>query len=196
MPNLKHIIYFLNVPSNGYSLIQTSERYRAVGYKYFFGIPYQDNSFIKPSFENKINKRCMEIAKRDIPNNDWGFVEDRTYTTSVLASTRVVSHLRENTREPDQIEWLSVLCKDVKRNNQNLLLIIPPFRNDYKEKLPNGDKLFEKVKKAKLYSAKIVDFYNSTVFNDTDFGDTDHLNSAGAKKMTLAIKKIIDEGGN
>jgi hypothetical protein len=185
LSKLKNVILFASVGFIGYSLIHTREKYRAVAYKYFFDIPYAKNELINSTFENFILKKCVKLNPINNSTNYWGYENNKTIGTIISTAKRVRPHLRENKREPDQLEWLVELIDLVQRDNRKLIVVIPPFRSDYKKLLPGQAELFEKIFKIK--NITILNFYDSTLFTDGDFVDADHLNETGAIKLTKEI---------
>ncbi len=185
LKKLRNIIVFFNIPSPGYSLIYTSERYRAVAYKYFFNIPYAKDGFIDTKYEDKILKKCKELSSIEISSGYNGYEKKTYYGKQITAENRVKPHLRENQRKPSQMHWLKELAKVIKEDNRKLFIIIPPFKSDYKKLLPEQTVLFNEL--FQLKGIQILNFFNSELFSDADFGDHDHFNEQGAKKMTNEI---------
>jgi len=193
LASLKNVVYFLNVPSPGYSIIETKEKYRTSVYKYFFEIPYQKENLISRRYENYIFSECKKIKNIEISNEYNGYELKYYYGTAIKTNDRVRTHLRENQREPDQLIWLKMTYDLIKEDNRKLYIIIPPYRSDYKTLIPNKNILFEKIYKLNLSNAIFIDFFDSNIFTDNDFGDTDHLNENGAKKLTNEIMQIIKD---
>jgi hypothetical protein len=194
---LDNIIVFYSVFSSGYSLINTSSRYLTVVYNYFFGTSYDNYNLIDSKYEKLIIGKCDEITKvgLDVEIDYKGYENKTYYMKNISAKSRVKTHLRENLREPDQLEWLVLLNKEIIKDNRRLTVVIPPARSDYKAKLPSEDVVFKKIIDAQLENVEIINLYNSQFFLDSDFGDTDHLNDDGAKKMTIKLKEIFIEKG-
>ena len=195
LDNLEKVIVFISVGSIGFSLIKTKERYRAVSYKYFFKIPYQDNECINSFFEKQIFKKCKKINFQEIDSNYRGYEKKNNYATNVLPQERVKSHLRENRRQPDQLNWLKLLHEVIISDGRKLIIIMPPVRADYRNLLPPDSILFKKLYELNLKEVKIINFYTSELFSDEDFGDTDHLNERGAIKLTNEIYRIFKKNG-
>lgn len=189
--NLEQIILFYSVSANGYSLIKTSERYRAVVYKYFFEIPYAETGIIKPKFEKYIFKKCETLNHNLVESSYCGYDEHHNMGLKLPASERIKPHLRENRREPDQLNWLNLLCNEIKKDKRKIFIVIPPFRSDYRALLPEKEVLFKKLFQKKLANCEIIDLFDSPDFDDSDFADTDHMNKMGAIKLTSYLKKRI-----
>src|SRR5690606_31261080 len=109
LKNLRTVLLFLSVPSPGFSLIHTSEKYRSVAYKHFFNVPYQDDKFIEDGVEKKIIKKIKKLKKIDVPNGYQGYDKKTYFSLSISPEERSRTHLRENYRNPDQMIWLKKL---------------------------------------------------------------------------------------
>lgn len=192
LQSLNYIILFYSVFSAGYSLISTSERYRSVAYKYFFNVPYQVPKLIKRRFEKKILNKCKNLKLSDANSNFYGYERKTEFLIYQSANERAKSHLRENMREPDQLEWLIKLISSINKDDKEILIVIPPFRNDYKDLLPQSSIVFDKLFRLGHYMKyDILNFYDSEFFIDNDFGDADHLNEQGAIKLTKMINEYF-----
>jgi hypothetical protein len=191
MNNLDNVVFFYSVFTPGLSLIKIKEKYRLVAYKYFFGIPYQEENLINSVLEKKILNKCRKIKKQKIENDYFGYEKQKSFMTSLKAEERAKTHLRENTREPDQLEWLAKLIQLIQKDKKQLYIVIPPAQKSYMDCLPTKAKLFERLYSLELGNVKILDFYGSPIFDDSDLGDFDHMNEKGAKKMTNELIKNI-----
>ena len=192
LPVLKNVIVFFSVSAPGFSLIHSTERYRTVAFNYFFQVPYSNESYINPKFEKRIIRKCNKLNTPDIDFSYSGYEKKNNYGIDIAPPERVRTHLRENKREPDQMNWLNSLVNLVNSDERRLVVVIPPFRSDFKNLLPSEVVLFEKLYILESEGMKILNFFNSDKFHDTDFGDTDHLNEAGAIKMTNEIRKMFE----
>ena len=190
--SLKYIFVYLSPASIGFELIKTKEKYRAIAYKYYFDIPY-DDSFVESSkVETKILNKCIDLKgkKNSSLNSYRGYIPKKGSHEIIPAALRAKTHMRENLRTPDQIEWLKRLVSAGESDGVKVLLVITPFRSDYKKHLPGSSEVFSKIYN-NFNSDIILDFYDSELFNDADLYDTDHLNSDGAKKLTKLLKEEL-----
>lgn len=192
LPNLKNLIIFFSVPTPGFSLIHTSERYRTVAYKYFFQVPYSIPEIIDPKYEQIILKKCRSLKNPKFTPDYVGYETKTYYGIHISAEERTRTHIRENKREPDQMDWLKSLMNVVVSDNRRLIVVIPSFRSDYKSLLPDESILFEKLYRLESAGLEIISYYNSKLFDDSDFGDVDHLNESGAFKMTSDLLRIFE----
>lgn len=195
LPKLKNVVYFYNVPANGMSLIRLKERYRLVIYKYFFNIDYQERGFIDQKQERRIFKKCSKYSQ-NIEKSYYGY-ERKTKYIVTPPDLRAQQLLRENTREPDQIEWLRKLIIEIASDNINLVVVLPPHLTAFQRNLPSADIVFKKLYDLldEYPSVLLIDLYNSKLFTDDDMGDADHLNERGAIKITSEVQKVMSEKG-
>jgi len=197
LPNLKNIVYFSAVFAPGMSLIKTKEKYRAIFYKYFFGIPYQEEGIIDKNVEKIVFKKCKNI-KENIPNDYSGYETMKTYMIETTAEVRSNTILRENRREPDQMMWIKKTIDQVIEDKKNIFIVIPPYSTELKNILPPKEELYKKAYDQLndyegITNVQLIDMYDSDLFDDSDMGDNDHLNEKGAKKCTMRIKEYIDK---
>lgn len=192
LPKLKNVIVFFSVSAPGFSLIHCIERYRTVAYKYFFQVPYSHDGYINPKFEKKILLKCKKAIIPTVDLSYCGYEKKNQFQTGIINQERVRIHLRENMREPNQMNWLKSLLDLVNSDGRRLVVVIPPLRSDYKKILPSDSDLFMKLFNMESLGLEILNFLHSDKFQDTDFGDTDHLNEGGAIKLTNEIHKIFE----
>ncbi|MGY0616930.1 hypothetical protein [Vibrio sp. FJH11] len=190
--NLKNVVFFYSVFTPGLSLIKIKERYRLSTYKYFFDIPYQEEGLVNKKLENKIYKKCKKINKVKIDETYFGYDKKNSFIKNITAEQRAKTHIRENRRDPDQLEWLTKLNDMVRKDDRKLYIVIPPAQKSYMDCLPNKSELFAKLHSLDLDNVEILDFYDSPIFDDSDLGDFDHMNEKGAKKLTKELIRHIN----
>lgn len=190
--NLENVIFFYSVFTPGLSLIKIKEKYRLATYKYFFGIPYQEEGLINRSLENKIYKKCQRVYISNVNEQYFGYEKKYSFIKNITAEQRAKTHIRENLREPDQLEWIKKLSEMVKKDGRKLYIVIPPAQQSYINCLPHKSDLFGKLYALALDNTEILDFYGSPIFDDSDLGDFDHMNEKGAKKLTEELIRYIN----
>ncbi len=193
-PRLRAILFFGGVFSPGFDLVMTSERHRLVTYKHFFQTEY-DSDHIKKKNERKIVKKILGTHPKPVESNQ-GFVFDKVYQPCLDVVSRASKHLRENKREPDQMEYFYELKRLVERDGRQFFFVIPPFRSDYLAALgaEGKDGLFDKFESV-LLPEQVLDYSLCDSFCDSDFGDCYHLNELGARKLTaLLMARVLENG--
>ena len=193
LTNLKDVVVFVNPSVIGYFYIHTASKYLSVVYSHFFDIDYPSIDTLEDKYLKRIENRINKIEKDiSVVENDYLGYETKSFTEKIDVESRAATHLRENIREPDQIIYLEKLSKLISDDGRKLLVVIPPFRSDYKALLPSEDVVFKKIFEAKLLNTEIVSYYNSSKFSDADMGDTDHMNEQGAIKITKLIAGLFN----
>jgi hypothetical protein len=185
MPNLKNIVLFYSVFSPGFELEKTNEYQIAVFFKLLFNIPYKERYYLK-KFEKKFSNFLKSISEENVHNNYLGYDKlNIFFDEDYGALKRAKTHLRENLRGNDQTKYVEKILHLTKENRHDLIIVISPAREDYRNSLPEFDELFKDLNSIK--NIKVLNFYNDNDFDNNDFGDFDHLNHNGAKKLTMKI---------
>lgn len=187
--NLKNIILFYSVFSNGFELSKTNSKNLCAMYKYFFEIPYIG---IDKEIEEDFNEMSKTLKRTDKIKNFYGNFKNYK-NNNFPAEKRIQTHLRENQRNNIQNKWLTEIIEIAKKQNHNLYICIAPARKDYRDLLPNKDILFQSLYETIKDTNKVelINLYDSENFNTTDFCDTDHLNLIGANKLTKIINEFM-----
>ena len=197
LPRLKNVVFYMSGFVCGLSLIRTREKYRAVSYKYFFDIPYEEDGLIDEKIEEKIFNKCKKI-KVHLPDNYWGYTTKKFFATGTDAESRAKIILRENRREPDQMIWIQKLIEQIIEDKKNIFIVIPSHPKKLKKNLPPKEELYKKTyallnNYKDLPNVQLIDLYDSALFVNSDMGDNDHFNKKGAKKCTKIVKEYIEK---
>lgn len=191
--NIKNIILFYDVFSDGFDLAKTSIDYVCVPYKLLYGIPYRTILSKKAKIiEEKITK-ILHTKTVKIPNGYYGKALYRIWNENIDVSKRVESHLKNNHREIKQTQYLAEIIDKTKTNKQQLYIVTPPLRKDYRELLPDYNDIFSNL----LHTIRnhkhvhLLNYQDDKDFIETDFGDCDHLNQRGAEKLSNKIRIYI-----
>ncbi len=103
--------------------------------------------------------------------------------------------LSENTKmTPKLIEDLGKIAESCAKNGTELVVVIPPFTEEYENAVDPSmkERLFSELD-ALPYPLHLFDLNDKMwegIFEDVDFYDMDHLNDAGAAKFTEIIKQF------
>ena len=189
--NLKNIIVFYGFFLNGFELAKTREKWRCVYYNDFFKIPYPLNNFINSDIEKMPNFYKKNLKSLCETEKFYGYYSPKASIYSD-APKRVSGHLKNYNRNENGLVYLEKLYQEIKENQQNLCIIIPPFRKDYLDNLPINieNEAISKLTKI-IPENQIYNFLRDKDFDIEDFSDTDHLNPDGAKKLSIKINKIL-----
>ncbi len=192
--NLKNIVLFFDVFTPGLQLEKTSEAYKAIIYKYLYNIPYAFKLHKKyRKFENSCAthfKSAQTITKEYYGQSFYDSVNHKEYVQSI-----VQKHIKNNQRNNNQIAYLEQLIIQAQENKHNIYVVIPPYRNDYKQHLPDHKIVFHELYNMleKHNTVTLLNFLNDNDFNSEDFNDCHHLNKNGAIKLTKKIKNALKQ---
>ena len=184
--NLKRIIVFWSVFHPGLQLEKTRQYIHCVPYKRFYGIDY---AFPLPTDDTRaLNALTKQVKSVVCPPNYRGksaYIKDIDSPGDAL----VEKHIKNTTRNNNQIQFLDNVAKLAQKNNHKLYIVLPPYRSDYLNCLPKQQivfhELFEFLKKHP--DVQLLNFQNDPDFTDFDFGSPDHLIESGGEKLTKKI---------
>jgi len=190
-PNLKIVLLYSGVFMPGFNLACSSERNRLALYKHFFGIDYNSVNRIQQSLEARIFRKLNKFTF-EVKDSDQGYIYDKPHFPGFDVGARAKTHLRENQRKPDQMDYFRRLKDLVESDGREFYLVIPPVRCDYREVLKEmrDEDLFENLKSI-MPADHVLDFFKHKGFTNEDFGDCDHMNSLGARKLTGMIQSRV-----
>ena len=188
--NLKRVIVFWSVFHAGLQLEKTQEWTKCIPYKKLYDIDYAfplpvDDRFLLDALENQMHGFVC-------PNNFRGkslYNQNHESPTKVL----VEKHVKNTTRNNNQIQYLENIAKLAKKNHHELYVVLPPYRSDYLQFLPDDKiiyrELFEFLKRNN--HVKLLNFQHDNDFKDSDFNSPDHCNENGGKKLTRKIRSAV-----
>ncbi|SHN51360.1 hypothetical protein [Desulfovibrio litoralis] len=161
-----------------------------MGFKYCYDIDWGEDScnISKTMFDN--HKR--QYAKRQIrPSDTFGYLSPEIFFGQELSvGDRVKQHLLAYNRPKNELEYLYKIIELSQQIKHELIIVIPPAREDYKKFIPDNIfcDLFLAVKNKNI---KIVDLFSPNNLESEDFGDTDHLTPKGAIKASKWLNSLI-----
>ncbi|MDD3669278.1 MAG: hypothetical protein PHX68_03275 [Alphaproteobacteria bacterium] len=189
LPQLKEVIVFHSVFSPGFEINKGKKGELCAVLTHFYGIPYPDQKVAQ--YRRALNRRIRQDARAGAPPpaDCDGYVPVGASGRSADASVRVAPHLRENKRRPDQTHWLEEVLADCRRRGIRARIVIPPARSDYNALISEPDsRLFAGLLRLKKRMAfDLHNFRTSPDFTAADFLDSDHLNGAGAVRLTRML---------
>jgi len=193
VPKLKKVILFFDVFSPGLQLEKTQEAYKSIIYKQLFNVECAFK--IDNKYKNFIKKLTKYIQYKHVKSVSgyYGKSEYNTFDNVVDIQSLVELHLKNNMRNNNNIDYIDEIYNAINHNKQKLYIVIPPYRYDYLDCLPDKGSLFYKLYlKCKYKNIKILDFLCDTRFSKEDFSDSHHLNKKGASKLTSLINQMIN----
>jgi len=198
--NIANIIISFSVFTPGHKLCLGSVADASAMLKVIYGIEYQHPELID---KEKMNKRehfykveyDKYIKKLKLDENYRGDLlrHGGMRTTEEHIKDMAHKHMKNNTRENNNMQSCIDLINATKENGQNLIFVLPPAVDCYKNELPKSEVIFKVLYDVTENQShvKIINLYDSKDFIKSDFYDGDHLKPSGAKKLTQAIHEII-----
>ena len=195
-PNLKNIVVFYSVFSQGHQLIRTRDARACVSFKVVAGIEYSNVAMSKALHLGRLEGVYSRKAKRWQGKHpaivgDLGNENDYIPALTPSAKDRALPHLKNNRRDFDMTAFVNLMATEMEKRGQKLFVVIPPATFAYRQALPGADVLFSRIRgcMSRLGSAKLMNHYEDDDFlDDGDFIDWDHLSRKGAIKLTAKIR--------
>lgn len=188
--NLKNVIVFWSIFHPGFQLEKTKECLVSVPYKVLYGIDYACDMY---PINQKIIKNIEKLmANANVPNDYRGksfYIPGSSDKPEII----VAKHLKNAMRHNNQIQYLGKMVELARKNKHNIYVVLPPYRKDYLDCLPDDDtlhcELFEFL--AVNPDVHLINMQHDGDFDDSDFANTDHCNESGGQKITNKIKKLL-----
>ena len=209
--SLKNIVVSYSVFSSGYQIIKTLNNFQSLLYKLVFGIDYQfldiareRKMCLREPFYAPIVKRALKEAKIDknYRGQEEKYSASKKFLDESYIEKMVKSHIKNNNRENNQIDYVGKMIELAKENNHNLIFVITPHSKKYRKYIQNEENLFEKLYKKVCEAGendkniKILNYFSDPrfqgAFEQEFFLDSDHLNLKGAELLTSLV---FEEGG-
>ncbi len=189
--NLKNIIVFFSVFHAGLQLEKTGTWQNCIIYKtlydikYAFPVPLDDSYRIKEIKEQVDNIDCPDDFRGISDNYENKYESD--------AKNIVDGHVKNTTRNNNQIKYIAKLVEMARKNKQNVYIVLPPYRSDYLKYLPEQHivfrELFDFLDENK--DVKLINLQNDKDFVDSDFNSVDHCGESGGIKLTQKIRNFV-----
>ncbi len=188
LPRLKELIVFYSVFMPGFEIDKGKKGDLCAVLTHFYGIAYPNQRVEK--YRRALNHRFRKCGGKAAPvSADFDGYLPVSSPGRLSAAERVAPHLRENKRRPDQTYLLEEVLADCRRRGIRVRIVIPPARSDYNDLIAEPDScLFAgllRLKKRMPFDLR--NLRTSPDFTADDFLDTDHLNPAGAVRLTRIL---------
>lgn len=195
-PNLKNIVVFYSVFSQGHQLIRTRDARACVSFKVVAGIEYSDEVASVALRLNRLEGVYRRKARQWLKAHpaivdDLGNENDYIPALTPSAKDRALRHLKNNRRDFDMTAFVNLMATEMEKRGQKLFVVIPPATFAYRQALPGADVLFSRIRGcvSRLGNAMLMNHYEDDDFlDDGDFIDWDHLSRKGAIKLTAKIR--------
>lgn len=188
LPHLKKVILFLDVFTRGLCLERITAEHICASYQYLYNIHY-------PLFADKKHHliNCAKLDKRqlNVIENQNGYLMPPKVSCTYSVEERVQGCLREHNREISQYNHLINMIQLLADDKIEMIILIPPVRQDYQALLPHNLLLSDAQQLTKGTNVQVLDFSYDKDFTNDDFYDYDHLNPTGAEKLSIKIKGLL-----
>jgi len=158
---------------------------------------YRYPKFVKKFCERKVyeyfyenNSYFDDMTMRDTKKHtSWKNITSRERRD--LAYERATSHNKLYKYQEAKVENCKILQNFVQKNGQlQLVYVIPPFSEEYCEKISEEMKV-DNERIMKKININFIDFNRINNYSSEYFIDADHLNDEGAKKFTIELVEIM-----
>ncbi len=195
LTNLKRVVLFYDVFSNGSVTERTREAFRLLPYRAVFNLPASTQMTWEECFITSRLKRLVERdVIRDLTNEYSDAYGNSTHThyfaEGMTGKMRAKAHLKAYLRDGHEAQYVAKIAELAKINKHQCYVVLPPLQADYRFYLPSKAALYEELFEIlKVYpSVKLLDFQDDVDFLPADFGDVDHLNETGARKLAAKVR--------
>jgi len=206
MPRLRCVIFSLSYFSFGYNLEDTGESWRDYYYYHFWDIKANDVKWYDSRTVSYIAlyqpKRVLRYAARGFTVNEvegmqpngWNRAEKTHYEliNDSLGHERVRTHdvLMKQSRVDENFRSLAGLVGDLRNQGIFTIFVTPPVYTTYSKFMNPATvalnrRLIDSL--CTMYGCPYVDLSTDQRFVITDFQDNDHLNEAGAEKVSRIL---------
>lgn len=191
---IKKVALIYSAFADGFNLQKTSSKEICTYFNYLIDTDYQEYN----KDGAKLLKKCNKLEKElncIYTKNENGFLYPFSFMIDEVTNEVAEKHYRENIRVDTQTKYLFDLIKLCEKNNTEFVIIIPPYRSDYKESLLKhssfSDIFRTAIKLQNNENISLIDLFNNDQFTDDDFGDSHHLTNKGALKASNILNDLL-----
>lgn len=145
-------------------------------------------------FKNNLNFLVLR-KKNYIVAQDWGgyFVHKNSFVNSILLNRKKMVFKNDTIQKFSSInlKYLFKIIDYCNKKDINLYLIRSPQHKEYP--ILQNEQLFQSVLKSKFKNVNFLDFNNFPISNN-EYVDLQHLNSRGARKLSLFFNNLLKNG--
>ena len=208
LPKLETVVLRLSYTTLHEQIGQGPESWRLKDYNLYYNLDVSNNLKYNSEILSVKLKNNISIFKDyyldnekmlTVKNNGWASF-DRDHANNVidiLGLTAAKKHTaKDDALVKENIEFLDKIVKLAKDEGVKVILVTMPAHKSYRENLSKnqlelvisaGEKMNEKYDNCAYFN--LLDDNN---FTEADFYDADHLNTSGAKKISLLINSLIE----
>jgi hypothetical protein len=196
-PAIRNVVVFYSSFSSGYLMEKTSEKEKCAALKEIFLLDseYDDPDILSAyrMIAGRLGEMKLERGLRGFIRTNGGPFFDNDYGADRRAST----HMKHHDRRAEDLHLVRLILAAQARN-QNVLVVIPPARSDYKAALLRlSTDIFRSLYEISRFPfrapVRILDCFNDFSFEDAWFGDFDHLlpEGPGCAMLSTRIRNCL-----
>lgn len=212
LPKLKTVVIRLSYTTLHEQLNESTESWRQKDYNLYYNLNVSNtlklhSEVLSVKLKNNLKRLKSYYLEHEesisIINSGWAFFEDSHAMKSIeeLGFTVAKKHTaKDNNLVLENIEFLEKIVKLCNEHSVNLILVTLPAHKSYRDNLETsqlemlvsaGEKM-----KMKYSNCNYLNLLEVDNFTETDFYDADHLNTNGAKKLSILINDFIMQSHN
>ncbi|WP_418636827.1 hypothetical protein [Winogradskyella sp.] len=212
LPKLKTVVIRLSYTTLHEQLGETKEAWRLKDYNLYYNLKVSNklkfnSEVLSVKLENNLKRLKNYYIKDEVPisveNSGWAFLKKSNGGKSLKELGQIVA--QKHTAEDDNlvienIEYLEKIVNLCNAQNVKVIIVTLPAYKSYiahlnKEQL---DKVISTgLKMDNSYNnCSYLNLMSNESFNTDDFYDADHLNTNGAKKLSLFLDDFIKQTYN
>jgi hypothetical protein len=212
LPKLKTVVIRLSYTTLHEQLDDSAESWRQKDYNLYYNLNVSNtlklhSEVLSVKLKNNL-KRLKSYYLEDeksisVVNSGWAFFEKQHEGKSLEELGLLVAKkhtAKDNDLVEENIEFLDKIVNLCSGQNVNVIFVTLPAYKSYRDNLsePQLDMVIstgEKMKR-KYSNCNYLNLMQNENFTATDFYDADHLNTNGAKKLSILIDDFIMESYN
>jgi len=196
-PSIRNVVVFYSSFSSGYLMEKASEKEKCAALKEIFLLDadYDEPDILAAhrTIAGRLGEMKLERGYRGFIRTNGGPFFDNAYG----ADRRASKHMEHRDRRAEDLHLIRLILTAQARN-QNVLIVIPPARSDYKAALLRlSDNIFRNLYEIARYPfrapVRILDCFDDFSFDDAWFGDYDHLlpQGPGCAMLSTRIRNCL-----
>jgi hypothetical protein len=188
------------------NLDKGNEVWRLKNYNLYFGMNVSNDisthtELLSTRLKGNLQRlRSYYVSKKNLITTDeygWGTAYNATKNLPITAKIALSRHTVKNYNLlPEHIQTLTDIIKFAKERHISVIFFTSPACKYYYKGVDKAqmDKTISEIAKLESkFGVKYVDFFRDKSFLEADFYDADHLNWAGAKKLSLKIDSLVNK---
>ncbi len=209
LPKLKTVVIRLSYTTLHEQLNESTESWRQKDYNLYYNLNVSNklklnSEVLSVKLRNNIkrlkNYYLEHEASISVTNSGWAFFEKPHVVKPIddFGWTVAKKHTaKDNNLVEENIKFLEKIVNLSNEHSVNVILVTLPAHKSYRDNLNTSQLEMvvaagEKMKR-KYSNCNYLNLMQSDSFKDIDFYDPDHLNTNGAKKLSLLVDDFITQ---